>query len=178
MKETSDRILTAIYCDDIRHEIGNKMSFMGCYQSELFVPTAPIGLAKLCVYLTILTPKARPFKSLTFRVVLDDQTELARLEIPPEGFADLQEVPDDTATRKAINTAMVFSPFIIEKASVLRVVADTEEGEISGPRLLIKVAPEVLSPIATTPAQVSSETAVRKSRRKKATKLKEATDNP
>lgn len=167
MKETSDRILTAIYCDDIRHEVGNKMSFMGCYQSELFVPAAPIGLSKLCVYLTVLTPKSRPFKSLTLRVVLDDQLELARLEIPPEELANLPEVTDDTATRKSISTAMMFSPFIVEKASVLRVVADTEEGEIIGPRLLIKVAPEMVPPIATPPAQVPSENAVKKPRRKK-----------
>ncbi len=141
MKSTTDRILTAIFCDDVRQEMGNKMSFMGCYQSELNVPTAPIGLAKLCVYATVLTPIARPFKSLTLRVVLDGQTELARMEIPVDALSSYSEVHDETATRSSISTALMFSPFFIEKATSLRLMADTEEGEIVGPRLLIKVAP-------------------------------------
>lgn len=148
MKATTDRILTAIYCDDIRHEVGNKMSFMGCYQSELLVPMVPIGLSKLYVYVTVLTPITRPFKSLTLRVVLDDKTELARIEIPAEVLSNLPEVEDSTATRKSISTALMFSPFFIEKASVLRVVADTEEGEIVGPRLLIKVVPDMTATVS------------------------------
>lgn len=141
MKHTTDRILTAIFCDDIRHEIGNKMSFMGVYQGELIVPAAPIALARLCIYAMALTPVARPFKSLVLRVVLDDKTELARLEIPPETFANWPEIQDDSATRKQISTALSFAPFFIEKPTTLRLMAETEEGEIIGPRLLIKVGP-------------------------------------
>lgn len=151
MKKTTDRILTAIFCDDIRHEMGNKMSFMGCYQSELFVPAAPIGLAKLCIFATAITPVARPFKSLTFRVIMDEQTELARLDIPSDGLLSTPKIQDETVTRLSISTALIFSPFMIEKPTSLRLMADTDEGEIVGPRLLIKVNPsgetEALGPI-------------------------------
>ena len=167
MKATTDRILTAIYCDDIRHEVGNKMSFMGCYQSELFVPAAPIGLPKLCVYATVLTPLKRPFKSLTLRVVLDEDTELARMEIPSEVLSNLTDVLDSTATRKSISTALMFSPFFIEKASVLRIVADTEEGEIIGPRLLIKIAPDLATPVSVPPVEPSPKVATKTPRKKK-----------
>lgn len=172
MKATSDRILTALYCDDIRQEVGNKMSFMGCYQSELFVPTAPIALPKLCVFITALTPKARPFKSLTLRVLLDEKTELARMEIPAEGLANLPEVQDDTATRRSISTAMVFSPFIVERSTVLRVLADTEEGKIIGPRLLIKVVPEMVAPVVAPPTRMPSTVAEKKPRKKRAVPAK------
>ena len=167
MKATTDRILTAIFCDDIRHEIGNKMSFMGCYESELFVLKTPIALSRLCVYATVLTPIARPFKSLTLRVVLDGQTELARLVIPAEELSAFPEVQDETATRKSISTALIFSPFFIEKPTSLRLMADTEEGEIVGPRLLIKVAAQEagIGPLADQkPAKVAA------TRRKSATK--------
>ena len=130
MKATSDRVLTAIFCDDIRHEVGNKMSFMGCYQNELFVPTAPIALAKLCVYVTLLTPIARPVRSLRFRVLMDDDRELARVEIPDEAFTNMAVVSEGAATRTSVSAAMMFSPFTIEKGSVLRVLADTDEGEV------------------------------------------------
>lgn len=167
MKATSDRILTVVYCDDIRHEMGNKMSFMGCYQGELFVPAVPMALSKLCLFITVLTPKGRPFKSLTLRVMQDETTELARMEIPPEGLANLADVQDDTATRKAINTAMAFSPFVIEKPTVLRVLADTEEGEIIGPRLHIKIAPEMVPAVFMPPPEAVPSVVENKPRRKK-----------
>lgn len=143
MKSTSDRVLTAIFCDDIRHEVGNKMSFMGCYQNELFVPMAPIALTKLCVYVTLLTPIARPVRSLRFRVLMDDDKELARVEIPDEAFANRTVVSEGAATRTSVSAAMMFSPFTIEKGSVLRVLADTDEGEVVGPRLLVKIEPQM-----------------------------------
>lgn len=140
MKKDSDRFITAIFCDDIRQEAGNKLSYMGCYQGELNVQMAPVLLPKLCIFASIFTPKERPFKSLTFRVVQDDDVELARMDIPEEDFAGINQISDETSTRKILSTAIVFSPFAIEKPTMLRLMATTEEGEITGPRLLIKVA--------------------------------------
>ena len=143
MKATTDRIITATYCDDIRQEVGNKLSLMGIYQSELLVASAPTALPKLCVWVTALTPIARPFEDLTIRLILGDDLELARVEITADQFAKMQPGEDKSVTRSSISTAMAFSPFIIEKSTQLRVVADTVEGRIVGPRLLIKVMPDL-----------------------------------
>lgn len=140
MKKNEDRFVTAIFCDDIRQEVGNKLSFVGCYQGELFVPMAPVALPKLCVFATVWTSKEKPFKSLTVRVVQDNTTELARIEIPEEGLKEASQITDETSTRKAFSTAIVFAPFAVEKPTMLKLVATTEDGEIAGPRLLIKVA--------------------------------------
>lgn len=140
MKKNEDRFVTAIFCDDIRQEVGNKLSFIGCYQGELFVPMAPVALPKLCVFATVWTSKEKPFKSLTVRVVQDNTTELARIEIPEEGLKEASQITDETSTRKAFSTAIVFAPFAVEKPTMLKLVATTEDGEIAGPRLLIKVA--------------------------------------
>lgn len=153
MKKDMGRQLTAIFCDDIRHEVGNKLSFMGCYQDELFVPMVPIVLSKLCIYASAWTAKDNPFKSLIFRVVQDSDSELARLETPMEQFLERAPVADETATRLTINTAIVFAPFVIEKPAMLRIMAETENGQIVGPRILIKVAPEQSSSL-----QLSEET--------------------
>jgi hypothetical protein len=171
MKKTTDRILTAIFCDDIRHEVGNKMSFMGCYQGELFVPAVPTGLSKLCIFATALTPIERPFKSLTFRIVMDDNVELARLEIPTEAFSAMPDVVDETATRKSVSTALMFSPFIIEKPTSLRLMADTEEGEVIGPRLLIKVA-DIAVPVVEAPTTEAGQLKPAKAPRKKKAETK------
>lgn len=139
MKNNANRYLTVTFCDDIRHEVGNKMSLIGCYQGELIVQSAPTALPKLCALITATAPKGKPFKSLTIRVVKDD-AELARLEIPETGLSEVaQNNVDAAATRKSISTAMMFAPFVIEKPTVLQVLATTEEGEMIGPRLLIKI---------------------------------------
>lgn len=168
MKKNEDRFVTAIFCDDIRQEIGNKLSYMGCYQGELFVPMAPIALPKLCVFASVWTSKEKPFKSLTIRVVQDDKTELARIEIPEEGIKEASQITDKTSTQKAFSTAIVFAPFAIEKPTMLRLMATTEEGEIAGPRLLIKVAPAQES--AAQPA-IKSKPAKPKAAKSRTTKI-------
>lgn len=148
MKKNVGRYLTVTFCDDIRQEVGNKTSLIGCYQGELIVESAPTALPKLCALIAATTPKDKPFKTFTIRVMKDD-AELARLEIPEAGLTEVaQNNIDATATRKSISTALMFAPFVIDKPSVLRVLAMTEEGEMIGPRLLIKVqsTPSTLEP--------------------------------
>ena len=41
------RHLEVIFCDDIREEVGNKISYMGVYSADLTVPVLPIVLNKL-----------------------------------------------------------------------------------------------------------------------------------
>jgi len=141
MNKNEGRYVTAIFCDDIRYEMGGKISYMGCYQSEIIVHTAPILLAKLCVFASVYTPKDRLFKSLIFRVLQDDDVELARVEVPTENLKrTANQTNDKSITRQFLSTSIVFSPFAIEKPTMLRIMAITEEGEITGPRILIKVA--------------------------------------
>jgi hypothetical protein len=133
MKTSTNRILTVIYCDDIRQEIGNKMSLMGCYQDDILVPSSPIFLPKLCVLATVRNPDNRPFKRLVLRVFLDNGTELFSVDL----------LSGNVDSQKTINTALIISPLGIEQESTLHVVADTEEGEIVGPCLSIKIAPNL-----------------------------------
>lgn len=156
MKKNDDRFITAIFCDDIRHEVGSKLSYMGCYQGEIIVQITPVVMPKLCVSVSVSTPKKRPFKSLVIRVIQDDDVELARMDIPKEdiqGITGSSQISDKTSTRISLNTVIVFSPFVIEKPNMLRLVATTEEGEITGPRVLIKVA--ATQEVAVQPAKKS-----------------------
>lgn len=169
MKKNVERILTAIFCDDIRQEMGNKMSFMGCYQRDLFVPNAPAILPKLCVFVSASTPQGDPFKALTLRIIQDDSVELAKLEISPEELQKAAQIVDPTATRRVISTAIVFSPFFIEKPTSIRLTATTEGGEIVGPRLLIKIAqPAQQSKEPTKKAQHATPPKQKPAARKKA----------
>ena len=41
----------AIICDDIRQEIGNKLTFVGVYQDQIIVPAFPFTFPKLCFFI-------------------------------------------------------------------------------------------------------------------------------
>ena len=66
---THNRTVIAQFCDDVRQEIGNKFSLMGCYGTDLYVPSFPITLPKLCVFVNARTPRENPFQQLTLRLV-------------------------------------------------------------------------------------------------------------
>ena len=141
MKKNADRFVHAIFCDDMRQEMGNKVSFMGCYQGELFVPFAPVMLPKLCVFVTVSTPVARPFTALTIRVDQGGNT-IANIETPSADWAQSIPPASEDATRLLANVGVMVAPFAITEPCEIRVVVTTEEGEMLGPRLRIKVTPK------------------------------------
>ena len=147
MKKNADRFIHAIFCDDMRQEIGNKVSFMGCYQGELFVPFLPLALPKLCVFVTVSTPVERPLKALTIRVNQGEK-QLASIEMPSEDLARAVPPPQDDSTRILANVGVMLSPFAITEPGELRVVVITEEGEMLGPLLRIKVMPQADASVA------------------------------
>ncbi len=68
-----ERHLQTIFCDDIRHELGGKLSCIGVYSGRLIVPDFPVALPKLCVAVCALTSAERPFGDLVLRVLKDDE---------------------------------------------------------------------------------------------------------
>lgn len=146
----SDKVrhLEAIYCDDIREEVGNKFSYMGVYSGELTVPNAPLLLPRLCVVAKVITDIASPFESLEVRIVMvkgDDETEI--LSTGPIPFpADLPRQNDDS-TRLMAQMTFMLSPFQINEETTLRVKAITEREELSGTTALrIRIVPPQASP--------------------------------
>ena len=164
--QNADRFVHAIFCDDIRHEVGNKVSFMGCYQGELFVPFVPLMLPKLCVQVTVSTTKERPIKSLTVRL---DQgaNQIASFEVASDDFSrSIPPAPED-ATRLSASVGVMLAPFAINEPGDIRVVVTTEEGEMPGPRLRIKLAPQAEA-IADVAAPLPTDKEAPKATAKKA----------
>jgi len=166
MKKNADRFVHAVFCDDIRREVGDKMSLMGCYQSELFVPFLPVVLPKLCVFVTISTPVKRPLKVLKIR--LDQgENQLAMIEVSSDDLINVIPKVEGDATRILANAGVVLSPLAITAPSEIRVVVVTEDGEIIGPRLRIKTMPEQEAPAAALSEATGTERKARKAPAKK-----------
>ena len=129
-----NRYMQSLFCDDIRYEIGNKVSYMGVYGEQLLVPVLPVVLPKLCVAVSVVTPIDRPFQQLTLRLFKNEEI-LNEMEVPGETL----EVPlsssvkdADLASSLSFRTTFVLSSLSIEEACTLKVYAETEDETIPG----------------------------------------------
>jgi hypothetical protein len=129
------RIVVTQFCDDVRYEIGNKYSLIGCYGDELIVDKLPALLPKLGVQIRAFTTIDKVFTKLVLRAFLgEDMIAEANIEF---GKISAEDAPTD-ATRMGIMTFMFFSPLGITEPSVLRIEAETEDGVLSGGKLRIR----------------------------------------
>ncbi|HUX64342.1 MAG TPA: hypothetical protein VMV64_11400 [Sulfuricella sp.] len=128
-----NRLVTAQFCDDIRHEVGNKYSLMGCYGNEMIVDKIPSVLPKLCAHIRVFTPAGRPFENLVIRAYMNDDL-IAEIEMPvTDVSADIYR--QGTASglgRVAFLAMMAFSPLAITEPCKIRIEAETEDGIVRG----------------------------------------------
>ena len=135
-----NRNIQTIFCDDIRHEIEGKISYIGVYNGTLFLPEFPATLPKLCLSVTAFTSPKQPFLKLKLRVLHDD-TEIFTGELDEN---QLSEITGDTLTNTfddawlSLHSFVVFSPFSIEIPGKIRVIVETEEGDLLGQCLKIE----------------------------------------
>lgn len=141
------RFVDCIYCDDIRNEVGNKLTLVGCYGPDLIVEKIPATLPKLCVLAKVFTPVDQPFERLTLRVFVGE-TMVAELQVPTSQLD--QRVREDSRWF-LLTAALTLSPMFIENACVVRVEAETEDGTLVGPKM--RVSQRVVPPSRPPPAK-------------------------
>lgn len=141
-----NRHVQTIFCDDIRHELGGKLSYIGVYSGHLFVPSFPVTLPKLCLALSVITPANQPFRKLEMRIFKDDE-QIAEGILDEAGLSEIIEVTADESGNSAadkrvqvLNSLFMFSPFQIDGPCHLRVRAVTESEELKGLALSVAQA--------------------------------------
>jgi hypothetical protein len=140
------RHVETLFCDDIRHEMGGKLSFIGVYSGGLFVPAFPVTLAKLCLSVKIVTPADEPLRSLKLRVLKDEDVlqeivvDEAQLAAASDSTEDITEQPGNERIH-VTQFMLVFSPILFDGPCILGVRAQTEEGEYRGMALRVDQAP-------------------------------------
>lgn len=138
-----NRFAHAIYCDDIRQEVGNKTSLIGIYKGKMFVPSFPIVIPKLCVAVSIVTPTTRPFKTLKIKVLRGDQVlleaPLSDAFIAAQGVDGEPRGPDDARLFTA-EAVLVMSPVPIEAPMTFKLRVETEDEELRAGGLQIELA--------------------------------------
>lgn len=131
------RHVETLFCDDIRHEQGGKLSFIGVYSGGLLVSAFPVTLPKLCLIAKIVTPAEEPLHSLKLRVFKDDDVlqEIAVDEMQLAAASDSADDMTDEQREERVQMAqfmLVFSPIQFDGPCTLRVRVQTENGELRG----------------------------------------------
>ncbi|MDA8092319.1 MAG: hypothetical protein M0T84_00135 [Betaproteobacteria bacterium] len=133
------RFVVAQFCDDIRQEVGNKFSLMGCYGDQVIVEKFPIVLPKFCAHIRVFTPIDRPFARLVVRAKLN--TEIAAESmLPLERItpSHLRASQDNNLGRATLVAVIVLSPFVVTETSKLQIEAETEDEIIPGSFVIIR----------------------------------------
>ena len=132
---THNRTVIAQFCDDVRQEIGNKFSLMGCYGADLYVPAFPITLPKLCVFVHVRTARERPFQRLTLRLMRGSDV-LSELVANPEKL-NAGDTPD-WARWLSMTGILAVTPFTANGPCRLQVQAETESETLESGQFLIE----------------------------------------
>lgn len=131
------RFVIAQFCDDIRQEVGNKFSLMGCYGDDLIVDQFPVILPKFAAQIRAATSIDQPFAKLVVRAFLNDEL-LAEIEIPQEQLTAVQEKARQDSLRISVIAMMAFAPLPIQGPCRLRTEAETESEVLRGSFLNIR----------------------------------------
>lgn len=135
------RHVETLFCDDIRHEINGKISYIGVYSSQLFVPSFPATLPKLCLSVKTVIPADEPLQEFKL-VVFKDDDALQEIELDKEQLAEASDSIEEKTEEKAMvaQFMLVFSPIQFDDPCTLRVRVQTESGELRGVALKVDQA--------------------------------------
>jgi hypothetical protein len=151
--------LTTIYCEDLRHEVGGKITLVGVYNNICGVESFPVTLPKIAVMLRLVGPADSFPKSIGFKAWLnEEQVAEVPLSAPAAraGASSLMGHIDEAAEAvpaelqfsgkfTSLTSFMIFAPLHVEKPSTLRVRAYGPDGEEYPAPSLIFLTNEALS---------------------------------
>jgi hypothetical protein len=121
----------SIFCDEIRNEVGGKLSFVGCYNAIMFAASKfPVTLPKFCIHFHVFSPVTQPYESVRSRCyvpgrsdpIAEEAIEVPKLEDQMDLLASL---PKDGGSMPCIVVAasLVFTPFEIPEPGLIQVRA-------------------------------------------------------
>jgi hypothetical protein len=132
----------SIFCDDIRTEIGEKLSFIGVYNGVLLLPEFPFTLPKLCAHVSLVTPASQPYKSIILECrspgddvpLLEEQLDTIQLDEQNELSDGSDVLPVDVV----VGASLIFSPLRLRRPGLLTIMAkiDGEHVDIASLRIV------------------------------------------
>jgi hypothetical protein len=141
------RHVQTIFCDDIRHEINGKISYIGVYAGTMFVQVFPSTLPKLCIDIKVISPPDNPIKSLKLNI-LSDEKVLQEIDLSEEQLSQFSSTSNERIENgskdfvQVANFQLLFSPLQLEAPCILKVRARMDGEEYKGLGLSVKEFPK------------------------------------
>ena len=134
--------METIYCDDVRSEVGNKLSFMGIYGPNILLNEFPAVLSKLCAVMSLHMPADTQAETVTFLLYKDDE-EIGRstARIDDVRKAAIQPREFDEERRLTIRFIAQMAPLQFEAPCRLKARAEVDGETIRGGSLFVERAP-------------------------------------
>ena len=134
-----------LFCDDIRHEVGNKTTFVGAYAEDIvFAAPPPITMPKLGIVVWVSVPIDQPPKRLSVVLTwpINQRTEFTHPDLSDVYKAKEEKASGDGSTY-IIASMFTASPFPIHDEGHLNVVVHADDQEIKAGRLRLRFAREL-----------------------------------
>ncbi len=134
----------ATFCDDVRQEVGNKLSYLGIYGPILIVPELPTTLVKLCCVFSVRVPLDAAPRHVQFRLLRDDEV-LFEANLRQSDMADSnQSASGESRDGMALTFASIAQlvSFPITQRCLLKARAIVDGHELRGGTLEL-TAPDV-----------------------------------
>jgi hypothetical protein len=149
-----------IFCDDIRQEVGNKITYVGCYRSVLYVQGGfPLVLPKFGIAITYREPEEMKPEKVGLHIYLPGdpdgkptiQGELVSEEMvknvvegkAPTLVAVLGDESKDLVRIREIQNTLMLSPLVISQPGTIRVRGRRGDEAVVLGALSIQPAPVV-----------------------------------
>jgi hypothetical protein len=135
---TNPRVANCAFCDDVRNEIGGKLSFMGIYGSDMLISgQPPQALPKLAIVVWLVCDIDDDVKKFAIRVLAaPNRHEFAKAEYPDDALKNVQYADD--ATKKTFISTISLSPFPVQEDGFVEVMVDTDRGTMRAGRLMVR----------------------------------------
>lgn len=131
-----------IFCDDVRQESGNKLSYMGIYGGNLLLERFPVVLPKLCAVISLRLPVETQSRSVTFRLAMGGQDlgkGTASLADALRG-AEMSGSVDD-AGRLLMRFIAQVAPLVLEAPCKLRARVEIDDQALEAGSLIVEASP-------------------------------------
>jgi hypothetical protein len=131
---STETFMWATFCDDVRQEIGNKLSYLGIYGPNLIVPAFPTTLVKLCCVFSVRVPLGNLPKTVIFRLLRDDEVMFEAEVAPTEVLGTANGGSADGSDTMALTLSSIAQliAFPVTQRCLLRARAIVDGKELPG----------------------------------------------
>jgi hypothetical protein len=141
----SEARFSCFFCDDVRHEVGGKISLMGVYTGSLIFHQYPFTLSTLSVVMRLSYPIEKKVESLKFLITDENSNEFVNevsQEVLKQNYKDLQiaRESDEKARYQIFNTIIKINSIEFTEKTYLKSKVIVNDEEFNGDGLVVRAS--------------------------------------